>query len=520
MSSSSSSTNDDDYSYEDEHEQLQRDRTNPAYARARELALEKYFAWYDDNHLKYKVFNKPRTTNWKICPLKWKNMMDKFKGKGNALFDYVLFARRNYHGRNKQGMGHFRDVRSAILNLLEEARFGCYTTQGATNMRDFWTGLRKQNHDWVTETGIDDSAKVAFPFPVYEKIAKSMLKQGKIKEWAYLILQWNLMSRKCNIGDIHFNFVHWQGDMMTILFCHSKTQKGSRKNADKFHLSSNPQAPWICPITAVALLLMVTSHDGKTLFESADAAAAYTRAFDAALLDPCVIEAMRKAGVRSEDVASHSIRKSAATYAAGGTTAPPAVFSILLRGGWSIGDILSRYIKVAEDQDRFLAHILVGRNILDKTFTILPPHFVTSPSDEVLKTGFVGQWMESQFEELKGVLHLLTASAVSGIDLLRTETRVVTENVGGVISKTSKIFPLIPSTHPIFSNDLLHGATHRQLKNMLAKGDAQYNSSIMTCSGVPPWAYLKIQVDELVTEQKVMVKILKELKEAAQNGGK
>jgi len=43
-----------------------------------------------------------------------------------------------------------------------------------------------------------------------------MLRAGKIKEWAYLVLQWNMMARKCNIADIHFNFIRWSGDMMIL----------------------------------------------------------------------------------------------------------------------------------------------------------------------------------------------------------------------------------------------------------------------------------------------------------------
>ena len=79
-----------------------------------------------------------------------------------------------------------------------------------------------------------------------------------------------------------------------------------------------------------------------------------------------------------------------------------------------------RYIKVAEDQDRFLAHILAGRDIFDKTFTLLPPHFTTPPSDDVFRASFCGEWMGGeQFDELKGVLCPLLASAVKNIEKLK-----------------------------------------------------------------------------------------------------
>ena len=62
----------------------------------------------------------------------------------------------------------------------------------------FWTALTKTNHKSIQENGIDDEAKAAVPFTVHEQIAKAMLRQGDIVSWTYLILQWNLISRKCN----------------------------------------------------------------------------------------------------------------------------------------------------------------------------------------------------------------------------------------------------------------------------------------------------------------------------------
>jgi hypothetical protein len=524
---SSSSTSNETTSNEtmednDEHAELQQARKTKDYAENGRNALAKFLGWYKHHANDYRVFRK-NGTSWDFKPDSWITMMDKESGKkkGNALFDYVFYARKQYHARREQGMGHFRDVRSALWNLVRDSDSKCYTDRGETHLTSFWTGLTKQNNKWVQENGIDDEAKVAVPFYVYEALAKAMLRAGKIKEWAYLVLQWNMMARKCNIADIHFNFIRWSGDMMTVLFCHSKTQHGKRKDVMKFHCSTNSARPWICPVTAVSLLLMLTSHNGENLFESTAAAAAYTKAFDTALNDPLVEEALRKAGVRKEDVASHSIRKSAATFASGGTTAPPSVFSILLRGGWSLGDVLSRYIKVAEDQDRFLAHILAGRDLFDKSFTMLPPHFVTLPHEDVLKSAFVGPWMETKFDDLKGVLLLLLASAVNAIDLLKSEQVMVVKDSNGVTTKVLETQPLIPATHPIFSNQCLHGQVHAQLKQMLAQGNARYMSSdsIMNVTGIPPWSLLSSEVKRLSKEQAEIVALLKELKEIGQNGG-
>jgi len=503
----------------EQHAAVQSARKVKEYIANQRRSIATFMVWYKTVQNTYKVFKRSSGDVWTIIPDKWIAMMDTKPGEGNALFDYVLFSRKKFHLKKEQGMSHFRDVRAALWNLIKDASKQ-YTVQGTTHLTSFWTGITKQNNAWVQKNGIDDEAKVAVPFYVYEEIAKSMLRQGKIKEWAYLVLQWNLMARKCNVGDIHFNFVRWSADMMTILFCHSKTQKGTRKDVSKFHLSSNSLCPWVCPVTAVALLMMLTNHDGENLFESTAAAASYTRAFDAALEDPRVEAALRKAGVRKEDVASHSIRKSAATFAAGGTTAPPAVFAILLRGGWSLGDVLMRYIKMAEDQDRFLAHVLAGRDVFAESFAMLPPHFTTSPSEMVLKSAFCGEWMQTQYENVKGVLYMLLASAVENIEQLKSEIIEETQETSpGVYTKVQVTHDLIPGNHPIFSNVCLHGATHVELKNLLAQGRGRYESPTMKVTGVPPWSLLSSDVKKMSKKMAEVYKILKELKEAASNGG-
>ena len=50
-------------------------------------------------------------------------------------------------------------------------------------------------------------------------------------------------------------------------------------------------------------------------------------------------------------------------------------FTILLRGGWSIGNVLERYFSQADHGDKLIANILSGRNFFTKNFSRLIPHF-------------------------------------------------------------------------------------------------------------------------------------------------
>ena len=111
--------------------------------------------------------------------------------------------------------------------------------------------------------------------------------------------------------------------------------------------------------------------------------------------DPRVIAALKKAGIGRDSVATHSLRKAAATFAAGGTAGTPMHFTILIRGGWSIGKVLSTYFQLADDGDRQLANLLAGRQYLTKDFSRLVPHFTTNVTTEVIKSVFVGEYVKA-----------------------------------------------------------------------------------------------------------------------------
>ena len=148
------------------------------------------------------------------------------------------------------------------------------------------------------------------------------------------------------------------------------------------HKSGNPI---VCVITALAVYLASYSIDGSKLFEGGSIRQGYAAALDKVLGDARVIAALKKAGVKRDSVATHSLRKAAATFAAGGTAGTPMHFTILIRGGWSIGKVLSTYFQLADDGDRQLANLLAGRQYLTKDFSRLVPHFTTNVTKQVIR---------------------------------------------------------------------------------------------------------------------------------------
>jgi hypothetical protein len=95
-SSSSSSALDEQISNEAEHAALQDHRVNKDYRKNRERVVYKFLDWYKHHANKYNVFEKTNATKWTIKPKAWLRMMDRKKGAGNALFDYILYARKKF----------------------------------------------------------------------------------------------------------------------------------------------------------------------------------------------------------------------------------------------------------------------------------------------------------------------------------------------------------------------------------------------------------------------------------------
>ena len=91
----------------------------------------------------------------------------------------------------------------------------------------------------------------------------------------------------------------WSGDMLTVLYSHTKTMDDeSRKGLKPFHLATNPDEPWMCPVTAIALLLFHGLwHSGGALFSGAAVAKNYAMALAEILKDPEVVKALIRAGV-------------------------------------------------------------------------------------------------------------------------------------------------------------------------------------------------------------------------------
>lgn len=86
---------------------------------------------------------------------------------------------------------------------------------------------------------------------------------------AYVLLQWNLVSRSVSVEDVQLAHVDWVGDCMEIKFAKSKSDQTGEGISNDKHVYANPVNPEVCVITALAIFFLctprtcITQRDGK-----------------------------------------------------------------------------------------------------------------------------------------------------------------------------------------------------------------------------------------------------------------
>jgi hypothetical protein len=188
--------------------------------------------------------------------------------------------------------------------------------------------------------------------------------------------------------------------------------------------------------------------DNLHLFEGSSIQAGYAKAIEKALSNPIVKDALKNCHLSAAKVATHSLRKSAATFVSSGTDGTPMHFTILLRGGWTVGNVLDRYFSQADHGDRLIANLLAGRDFYSKDFSLLIPHFLPNKNlqENLLKSLFTGKYIDDHYEELDGVLQMLVAQLVYHFD---------------------KLEEILGNTHPVVCNMHRNQLNHPDLKNSL-----------------------------------------------------
>ena len=365
----------------------------------------------------------------KDAALRWMALMLKRKTE-NPLFQYCKNTRKNvYYPKKSTGIWNHEKVRSSFTRLLE-GQFGLTWTgvhaAADKNMSRYYKGLLNSGIDKARREGWEGHAKVEIPVQIYQAIALVLLQSGGLQYWVMFLLQWNLISRRQDIARIILSSISWSKDLLVIHYTHEKTDK-TRSKLKAMHLASNPKLPEICPVFALSLYLASQQFDNLKLFTGGSQANTYSKELSKAIEDPRVVKLLKEAGIDPDGIGTHSLRKSAATFCAGGSERAPMHFTILLRGGWSIGSVLDRYFKLADKSDSEIAMLLACRNMYEKEFAQLVPHFKKPPREELLKSVFVGEAFA--LKGLQAALPFLLANLLYHLVAKRSSILVKIESI-------------------------------------------------------------------------------------------
>ena len=97
-------------------------------------------------------------------------------------------------------------------------------------MKAFVKCLKKEISDAKQRGKVNERDADPIPFALYTILAHTALMAGNIFFWSYLILQWNLMARSCNVASVGLHHFKVAGDALGCMF-HST--KGDPTGANK-----------------------------------------------------------------------------------------------------------------------------------------------------------------------------------------------------------------------------------------------------------------------------------------------
>ena len=318
-----------------------------------------------------------------------------------------------------------------------------------------------------------NEGKSYLTFPAYKHLADCLFLSPNHKSmrltWPFIILQWNLIARSASVAAIMYGHIRWDQDALLIDIPKHKSDQAGDKRYPR-HLYANPSNPVICPILALAVVTFSQPirqmSDGSSsfrLFDGEHSEARFSALLRTALssLSPASLALI---GTDIKDIGTHSTRKGAASYCVSMPNGPSTI-QILLRAGWSIGNVLDRYIFGGSGGDQLTGRVLAGLDFENVNFSTLPPHFHGG------LTGFdlasVCPLFPTFTTQFKQVVPYLLASLVYHEQWLRSK---------------------LSCNHPLFTSSLFASGCTARLKPFVHCGTVRCvdDQHTMIASGIPP----------------------------------
>lgn len=332
-----------------------------------------------------------------------------------------------------------------------------------------------------------EEGKKPMTYEVYSKLCE-FLWTGSDDEYlfahAFLTMEWNLMARSDNCLHMNINHVQWRDDCLLFFFAKSKGNQGGENSENPWHVYSNPRAPHLCPVLALAKYVLSNPDilkQGCPLFPGMSQYERFRGIFNKVINKNQAV--FRQLGVNPGDLGSHSTRKGAITLVSSGCTVSPPMASICLRACWSMGPVKERYIHYEKAGDQFCGRSVTGISSLTKEFAISPAHFdLESAPDNLIKVidENIRMYMDESGGAVEGPKYLL-------IRYLFASICFHFEDLSSNLSPTNRLR----------SSFLFLAVTPEIRKYAMVKYPWNKTGSTPVFTGVPPQVVLMSEMEEL-----------------------
>ena len=277
-----------------------------------------------------------------------------------------------------QSESTFSAIRSAVAYVYKTARVAMPDDM-SRELPIFIEGMKRTETAAKRILGLKiQKGKDPLSWEGYEYCARTLFLSGEMKDvyfHTFLVLDWNLMKRAENCVDAKINNISFQDDSLVFEFEKCKT----RQTGDPFgpwHVYSNPEKPWLCPVLALARYLFCypeVLRGDVPLFEGTNQYARYSAGMLKFYKEHQ--DDLRSMGIDYKSLGSHSARKGVGTMVASGCTIGPPIVPLCLRAGWKLGGVKDKYLFLEGAGDMYCGRCAVGLNPTTIEFGISCAYF-------------------------------------------------------------------------------------------------------------------------------------------------
>ena len=306
---------------------------------------------------------------------------------GSAVTDEMV----NNDGKVKcmvyQSASQYSGIRSAIAYLYKLARVPVPEDM-TREIAMFLSGMERTISSAKQKLGLKISeGKKPMSYRAYSLLAKRLF-QSRAKEdvftHLFLVLDWCLMKRAENCVTAKINHIRFGDDCLVFEFAKSKGNQRGEDHRGPWHVYSNPSKPWLCPMLALSLYLLLNPDILKgdaPLFQGKEKTV-FTRYSDNFnKLKEEMKDELEALGFSPRDLGTHSARKGVATMVAAGCTVSPPIVSLCIRAGWVLGGVKDKYLFRENAGDQYVGRCASCLDQTKKEFAVSPAYFDYSMFD-------------------------------------------------------------------------------------------------------------------------------------------